>query len=84
MEAHPADWRRRGRGVVRLRNAEMIALGADGSVAFLRGASPARRPPSGWPGPRGYPSGSMHERLAPGLGPAPDDGADRLAADREV
>ena len=40
IEAHPADWRRYGRAAGYLRNAQMIALGADGCVAFLRGASP--------------------------------------------
>jgi YspA, cpYpsA-related SLOG family len=39
-EAHPADWSRYGRGAVYRRNAEMIALGADGCAAFIRGASP--------------------------------------------
>jgi hypothetical protein len=39
-EAHPADWRRRGRAAGQLRNAEMVKLGADGCVAFMRGASP--------------------------------------------
>ena len=39
IEAHPADWRLRGRAAGQLRNAKMIALGADGCVAFLRGAS---------------------------------------------
>ena len=40
VEAHPADWRRHGRAAGQLRNAKMIALGADSCVAFLRGASP--------------------------------------------
>jgi hypothetical protein len=40
IEAHPADWRRYGRAAGYLRNAQMIALGAGGCVAFLRGASP--------------------------------------------
>jgi hypothetical protein len=40
IEAHPADWRRYGRAAGQLRNIGMIALGADGCVAFLRGASP--------------------------------------------
>ena len=40
IEAHPADWHRYGRGTGHRRNAEMIALGADGCVAFIRAASP--------------------------------------------
>lgn len=40
IEAHPADWHRHGRAAGQLRNAEMIALGADGCIAFLHGASP--------------------------------------------
>jgi hypothetical protein len=39
-EAHPADWRRYGREAGQRRNAQMIALGAGGCAAFLRGASP--------------------------------------------
>jgi YspA, cpYpsA-related SLOG family len=40
IEAHPANWHRHGLAAGHLRNAEMIALGADGCAAFLRGASP--------------------------------------------
>ena len=40
IEAHPAGWQRHGRAAGQLRNAKMIALGAGGCVAFLRGASP--------------------------------------------
>jgi YspA, cpYpsA-related SLOG family len=40
IEAHPASWHRHGRAAGHLRNAEMVGLGADGCVAFLRGTSP--------------------------------------------
>ena len=40
IEAHPADWRRYGRAAGYRRNAEMIALGAGGCAAFIRGGSP--------------------------------------------
>jgi hypothetical protein len=39
-EAHPARWHRHARTAGHLRNAEMVGLGADGCVAFLRGVSP--------------------------------------------
>ena len=39
-EAHPADWHRYGRAAGYRRNAETIALGADGCAAFVRGGSP--------------------------------------------
>jgi hypothetical protein len=41
-EEHPADWRRYVRAAGHRRNAEMIALGADGCTAFIRGGSPGR------------------------------------------
>ena len=40
IEAHPADWRRHGRAAGYRRNAEIIALGADGCAEFVRGGSP--------------------------------------------
>jgi hypothetical protein len=40
IEAHPASWRRHGRAAGYRRNAEMIARGADGCAAFIRGGSP--------------------------------------------
>lgn len=58
-EAHPADWHRHGRVAGYRRNAEMIALGADGCAAFIPGPQPRqhRYSPAG--------QGSGHPRLAP-------------------
>jgi hypothetical protein len=39
-EENPVGWRRYGRSAGYRRNAQMIALGADGCAAFIRGGSP--------------------------------------------
>lgn len=39
VEAHPADWRRWGRGAGPRRNAEMLSLGADLMLAFPGGSA---------------------------------------------
>ena len=58
IEAHPADWHRYGRAAGHRRNAEMIALGADGCTAFIRGGSPGSTSTVRLATAAGIPSGS--------------------------
>ncbi|WP_372663650.1 DUF2493 domain-containing protein [Amycolatopsis kentuckyensis] len=39
-ERHPANWRKHGRRAGHVRNAHMVALGAELCIAFIRDASP--------------------------------------------
>lgn len=43
IEAHPAEWRRLGRGAGPIRNTTMVQLGADVVLAFPIGRSPGTR-----------------------------------------
>lgn len=42
-EPHPADWQQHGRAAGHIRNAEMVALGADICLAFANGDTPGTR-----------------------------------------
>ena len=77
IEAHPADWHRYGRAAGYRRNADMIALGADGCAAFIRDGSPGSTSTvrlaraAGGPGPAADSNGdsnSSNQRLTPAAG----------------
>jgi hypothetical protein len=65
-EAHPARWHRYGRATGHRRNAEMIALCADGRAAFIRDRSPGSTSAVRLARAAGIRSGSAHSPDRPG------------------